>query len=171
MKKNIFITLLVIFASTSVYAQKFAYIDTDYILKNIPSYKGAQDQVDKLSKEWETEIQGKFAEIEKMYKSYQSEKVLLTDEMKTKREEEIVKKEQEVKDLQKKYFGREGMLNKKRTELMKPIQDEVYNAVKEIALEQGIAIVFDTYANPAVFYSNSKNDKSDEVLQRLGYKN
>jgi outer membrane protein len=171
MKKIIIIATVAILVTFSANAQKFAYVDSEYILNNIPSFKGAQEQVDKLSKEWEKEVQDKFADIDKMYKSYQSEKVLLTDEMKTKREEEIVKKEQEVKDLQKKYFGRDGMLNKKRQELVKPIQDEVYNAVKEIAVEQGYAIIFDTASNPGVLYSNPKNDKSDEVLQRLGYKN
>jgi len=171
MKKIVFISIIAVLISITAYGQKFAFVDSEYILNNIPSFKGAQEQVDKLSKEWEKEIETKFADIDKMYKTYQSEKVLLTEEMKTKREEEIVKKEQEVKDLQKKYFGRDGMLNKKRQELVKPIQDEVYNTVKEIALEQGFAIIFDTASNPGVLYSNPKNDKSDEVLQRLGYKN
>jgi outer membrane protein len=171
MKKLIIIAVIAITTTFAASAQKFAYVDSEYILNNIPSYKGAQEQIDKLSKEWEKEIQDKLADIDKMYKSFQSEKVLLTEELKTKREEEIVKKEQEVKDLQKKYFGRDGMLNKKRQELVKPIQDEVYNAVKEISLEQGFALIFDTASNPGVLYSNPKNDKSDEVLQRLGYKN
>jgi outer membrane protein len=171
MKKLIIIAVIAITTTFAASAQKFAYVDSEYILNNIPSFKGAQEQIDKLSKEWEKEIQDKLADIDKMYKSFQSEKVLLTEELKTKREEEIVKKEQEVKELQKKYFGRDGMLNKKRQELVKPIQDEVYNAVKEISLEQGYAIIFDTASNPGVLYSNPKNDKSDEVLQRLGYKN
>jgi outer membrane protein len=171
MKKITLIAVVAIFTSFAAIAQKFAYVDSEYILNNIPSFKGAQEQVDKQSKEWEKEIADKFADIDKMYKSFQSEKVLLTEDLKTKREEEIVKKEQEVKELQKKYFGRDGLLNKKRQELIKPIQDEVYNAVKEIALEQGFAIIFDTASNPGVLYSNPKNDKSDEVLQRLGYKN
>jgi outer membrane protein len=171
MKRIAGLIFIVAIFATPMFSQKFAFIDSDYILKNIPSYKGAQEQLDKLSAEWQKEVEAKYADIEKMYKSFQSEKVLLTDEMKTKREEEIIKKEQEVKELQKKYFGREGMLFKKQQELIKPIQDEVHNAVKEIALEQGYAIIFDTSSNPGVFYSNPKNDKSDEVLQRLGYKN
>lgn len=171
MKKLFIFSIIAALSSFAAMAQKFAYVDSEYILNNIPSFKGAQEQIDKLSKEWEKEIELKFADIDKMYKTYQSEKVLLTDEMKTKREEEIVKKEQEVKELQKKYFGRDGMLNKKRQELVKPIQDEVYNAVKDLALEQGFALIFDTASNPGVLYSNPKNDKSDEVLQRLGYKN
>ncbi len=152
-------------------AQKFAFVDSEYILSNIPSYKSAQEQLDKISADWQKEIEVKYADIDKMYKAFQSEKVLLTDEMKTKREDEIVKKEQEVKDLQKKYFGRDGSLFKKRQELVKPIQDQVYNAVKEISIEQGFAVIFDTASNPSIMYSNPKNDKSDEVLQKLGYKN
>jgi outer membrane protein len=171
MKKILAIVVTTVLSLTLAHAQKFAYVDTEYILGNIPSYKSAQDQLDKLSAEWQKEVETKYADIDKMYKNYQSEKVLLTEEMKTKREDEIVKKEQEVKDLQKKYFGKDGMLFKKRQELVKPIQDEVYNAVKELAVEQGFAIIFDTASNPGVLYSNPKNDKSDEILQRLGYKN
>lgn len=170
MKKIITLAFLSVL-SISVWAQKFAFVDTDYILNNIPSYKAAQDQLDKLSADWQKEVEAKYAEIDKMYKAFQSEKVLLTDDMKTKREDEIVKKEQEVKDLQKKYFGKDGMLYKKRQELVKPIQDEIYNAVKEISIEQGYAVIFDTAAGMGMLYTNPKNDKSDEVLQRLGYKN
>lgn len=171
MKKFFLIAFIAVSTAAVSFAQKFAYVDTEYILGNIPSYKSAQDQIDKVSAEWQKEIEGKYADIDKMYKSFQSEKVLLTDDMKTKREDEIVKKEQEVKDLQKKYFGKDGMLFKKRQELVKPIQDEVYNAVKELAVEQGFAVIFDTSSNPGLLYSNPKNDKSDEILQRLGYKN
>jgi outer membrane protein len=169
---RIFAVLLITALSTTFsFAQKFAFVDSEYILSNIPSYKSAQDQLDKISADWQKEIEAKYADIDKMYKAFQSEKVLLTDEMKTKREDEIVKKEQEVKDLQKKYFGRDGMLFKKRQELVKPIQDQVYNAIKEISIEQGYAIIFDTASNTSIMYSNPKNDKSDEVLQKLGYKN
>lgn len=170
MKKIGLFIIVIAFTSGMSFAQKFAYIDTEYILNNIPSYKSAQDQIDKLSNEWQKEIEGKYGEIDKMYKNFQTEKVLLTDEMKTKREDEIVKNEQDVKDLQKKYFGRDGLLFKKRQELVKPIQDEVYNAVKELAVEQGYALIFDTSSNTGIIYSNPKNDKSDEILQRLGYK-
>ncbi len=170
MKKIGLFIIVIAFTSGMSFAQKFAYIDTEYILNNIPSYKSAQDQIDKLSNEWRKEIEGKYGEIDKMYKNFQTEKVLLTDEMKTKREDEIVKNEQDVKDLQKKYFGRDGLLFKKRQELVKPIQDEVYNAVKELAVEQGYALIFDTSSNTGIIYSNPKNDKSDEILQRLGYK-
>lgn len=171
MRKLFSIVLLALVCSISGMAQKFAFVDTDYILNNIPSYKAAQEQIDKLSADWQKEIEAKYAEIDKMYKAFQSEKVLLSEEMKTKREDEIVKKEQEAKELQKKYFGKEGALYKKQQELVKPIQDEIYNAVKEISSEQGYAVIFDTAAGMGMLYTNPKNDKSDEVLQKLGYKN
>jgi len=170
MKKLGILIFVVLLTSGVSFAQKFAFIDSEYILNNIPAYKSAQDQIDKLSAEWQKEVDGKYADIDKMYKNFQTEKVLLTDDMKTKREDEIVKKEQEVKDLQKKYFGRDGMLFKKRQELVKPIQDEVYNAVKDLSLEQGYTIIFDTSSNTGIIYSNPKSDKSDEILQKLGYK-
>ncbi len=171
MKKILSIVLFTVACSLPGLAQKFAFVDTDYILNNIPSYKAAQEQIDKLSADWQKEVEAKYAEIDKIYKSYQSEKVLLSEDMKNKREEEIVKKEQEAKDLQKKYFGTDGSLFKKRQELVKPIQDEIYNAVKELSVEQGYAVIFDTAAGMGMLYTNPKNDKSDEVLQRLGYKN
>ncbi|MDP4209018.1 MAG: OmpH family outer membrane protein [Bacteroidota bacterium] len=171
MKKIFAVVLFAALTSAFGLAQKFAYVDTEYILGNIPAYKAAQEQIDKLSADWQKEVEAKYADIDKLYKNFQSEKVLLTEDMKNKREEDIVKKEQEVKDLQKKYFGRDGLLFKKRQELIKPIQDEVYNAVKQLAQEQGFAIIFDTASNQGIVYSNPKNDKSDEILQRLGYKN
>ncbi|MCX7986918.1 MAG: OmpH family outer membrane protein [Bacteroidales bacterium] len=153
------------------HAQKFAYIDTEYILNNIPAYKQAQDQLDKLSEGWQREVENLYAEVDKMYRDYQAEKVLLTEEMKRKREEEIMNKEKAAKELQKKYFGQDGALFKKRYELIKPIQDEVYKAAKELAVEGGYAIIFDTSAGASIFYFDSKLDKSDAVLQKLGYKN
>jgi Outer membrane protein len=169
--KKIIIILSALVISGAVFAQKFAYIDTDYILNNIPAYKSAQDQIDKLSDSWQKEIEGLYAEIDKMYKTYQSEKVLLTEEMKKKREEEIVNKEKEAKDLQKKYFGQDGSLFKKREELVKPIQDEVYKAVKEMAIEGGYSIIFDSSSGATMLYTDPKFDKSDAILQKLGYKN
>ena len=171
MKKIFAIAFIVAISSTFAMAQKFAYVDSEYILNNIPSYKSAQDQLDKLSNDWQKEVEAKYADIDKVYKSFQTEAVLLPEDMKKKREDDIVKKEKEAKDLQKKRFGNDGDLFKKRQELVKPIQDEVANAVKELAVEQGFALIFDTASNPGVLYSNPKNDKSDEILQRLGYKN
>ena len=124
-----------------------------------------------MAKDWQEEIEAMYGNVEKMYKDFQAEKVLLTEEMKTKKEEEIVNKEKEVKDLQQKYFGRDGSLFDKRQELIKPIQDEVYRAVKEIASEGNYAVIFDTASGANMLYTNPKYDKSDEVLEKLGYKN
>lgn len=170
MKKiiGVFIGILV---SLAGYSQKFAYVDTEYILSNISAYKSAQDQIDKLSETWQKEVEALYADIDKMYKTYQSEKVLLTEEMKKKREEEIMNKEKEAKDLQKKYFGQDGALFKKRDELIKPIQDEVYKAVKELAIEGGYSIIFDSSSGASMLYTDPKFDKSDAILQKLGYKN
>ena len=162
--------ILISLFSMSAFAQKFAFIDSEYILNNIPTYKAAQDELDKYSQQWQKEVEGKYSEIDDMYKKFQSEKVLLTEDMKTKREEEIVNKEKAVKDLQKKYFGKDGDLFKKREELVKPIQDEVYNAVKDIAADGGFAVIFDTASSGNIMYSDPKYDKSDQVLQKLGYK-
>jgi len=170
--KKLFISALVLslFAGSAL-AQKFAFVDTEYILQNIPSYNAAQDELDKVSETWETEITAVYEEIDKMYKTYQSERVLLTDEMKKKREEEIMSREREVKELQAKYFGPDGDLSKKRQELVKPIQDALYKAVKELSAEGSYAIIFDTASGASILYSNPRYDLSDEVLKKLGYKN
>jgi outer membrane protein len=170
MKKTLFILLLII-AAFSSRGQKFAYVDTDYILKSIPAYEAAQEQIEIMSKDWQSEVEAKYVEIEKLYKEFQAEKVLLTDEMKQKREEEIVQKEREAKELQKKYFGPEGDLFKKRQELIKPIQDDIFNAIKDIAVSGSFAIIFDAAGSANMLYSDPKFDKSDEVLEKLGYKN
>ena len=171
MKKISLIICLSIVATLATMAQKFAFVDTEYILSNIPSYKSAQDEIEAQAAEWKTEIEGMYKEIDKMYREYQAEKVLLTQEMRSKREEEIVKKEREAKKLQNEYFGNEGLLYKKREEKVGPIQEEVYNAIKELSNENGYAGVFDTSGNPTVLYSNARYDISDDVLERLGYKN
>jgi outer membrane protein len=168
--KKLAILCLSLLGFGQLYAQKFAFVDTEYILNNIPSYKAAQDQLDKYSQDWQKEVEGKYTEIEDLYKKYQAEKVLLTEEMKSKREEEIVAREKTAKELQKKYFGQDGDLFKKREELVKPIQDEIYNAVKEIAAEGGYAGIFDTSAGDNILFSDPKYDKSDQVLEKLGYK-
>ncbi|MBN2214382.1 MAG: OmpH family outer membrane protein [Bacteroidales bacterium] len=171
MKRILLIPALVALFSVMAFGQKYAFVDTEYILSNIPSYKAAQDQLDKTSEEWQKEVESQYAEIEKMYKDYQAEKVLLTDDMRRKREDEIINKEKEVKELQKKYFGQDGALFVKRQELVKPIQDDIYQAVKDIATENGYAVIFDTSSGPTMLYFNPRYDVSDEVLQKLGYKN
>lgn len=170
--KRVIVSVLAILLMTGVaLAQKFAFVDTDYILQNIPSYSAAQQELNKLSEEWEKEIATEYETIETMYKTYQSERVLLTDEMRQKREEEIIAKERQVKDLQSKYFGPDGDLSTKREELVKPIQDAVYKAVKEISAEGSYAVIFDTASGASILYSNPRYDLSDEVLKKLGYKN
>jgi len=169
-KLALFTTALFLFAGTGL-AQKFAFVDSEYILQNIPSYNAAQEELNKISEGWEKEIAEEYEEIENMYKTYQSERVLLTDEMKRKREDEIMNKEQEVKELQAKYFGPEGDLAKKREELVKPIQDAIYTTVKELSAEGSYAVIFDTASGASILYSNPRYDLSDEVLKKLGYKN
>jgi outer membrane protein len=164
-------TAVLFLSSLGLMAQKFAYVDTEYILQNIPSYNAAQEELNKASEEWEAEITLEYEAIEKMYKTYQSERVLLTDEMRKQREEEIVNAERTVKELQAKYFGPDGSLSKKRQELIKPIQDAIYKAVKELSAEGSYAVIFDTASGAAILYSNPRYDLSDEVLKKLGYKN
>lgn len=169
--KNIILTIAALFIASLSFSQKFAYVDTEYILKNIPEYEAAQAQLDEISVEWQKEIEAIYAEIDKMYKSYQEEKVLLTEEMKRKREEEIIAKEKEAKDLQKNYFGKDGELFKKRQSLVKPIQDDIFNAVKELATEGNYDIIFDSSGEVTMLFASPKYDRSDEVLKKLGYKN
>jgi outer membrane protein len=169
MKKLILTSTILLLAFGASFAQKFAYVDTDYILSHIPKYKDAQSELDKISVGWQKEIEGKFQEVDKLYKNYQQEQILLTDELKKKREAEIVAKEKEAKDLQKAKFGVDGELFKKRQELVKPIQDEVYNAVKKLAETGSYAVIFDKSSDLTMLYTNPKYDKSDEVLEQLGY--
>jgi len=152
-------------------AQKYAFCDTEYILNNIPSYKAAQEQLDKISADWQKEVEARYAEIEKMYKDYQAERVLLSEDMRRQREDAIVNKEKEAKELQKNYFAQDGALFKKRQELIQPIQDDIYTAIKDLATEGGYAVIFDTSSGPSMIYTNPRYDISDEVLQKLGYKN
>ncbi|MCD4746366.1 MAG: OmpH family outer membrane protein [Bacteroidales bacterium] len=150
------------------YAQKYAYVDTDYILENIPEYTDAQNQLDDISIEYQTEIEDKFAEIDKLYKNYQAEAVLLPEDMKKKKEEEIINKEKEAKDLQRKRFGKDGDLFIKRQELVKPIQEKVYNAIEEIATDKNYSFVFDKSGSLTILYVNPKYDISDDVLDKVG---
>jgi outer membrane protein len=169
MKKSILITCFMLFFGLT-YAQKYCYVNSDYILNNIPEYKTAQSQLDQLSVQWQKEIEGKYSEIDKLYKSYQAEQILLTDDLKKKRIGEIETKEKEAKELQKTRFGYEGELFKKRQELVKPIQDKIYAAIKKFAEEGSYAIVFDKSSDLIMLYTNAKYDKSDEILLAMGYK-
>ena len=167
--KKLFITLIVSLTFCgALIAQKYAYVDSEYILDNIPEYKEAQNQLDELSQEYQQEIEGKFAEIDKMYKAFQAEVVLMPDDVKKKKEQEIQAKEKEVKDLQNQRFGKDGDLFAKREELIKPIQEKIYNAIEEISEEKNYAFVFDKAGSLTMLYVNNKFDISDDVLDAVG---
>ncbi|MEE4115983.1 MAG: OmpH family outer membrane protein [Marinilabiliaceae bacterium] len=171
MKKLSLLIITVLISASASFAQKYGFVDTEYILNNIPSYTAAQEKLDGLSEGWEKEISDAYAEVEKMYKQYQNDVVLLSKDAKVKREEAIIEKERQAKELQNTYFGVEGELYKKREELIQPIQDEIYKAVKELAVEGGYAVIFDTSSGMNMLYTNPKYDVSDEILEKLGYKN
>ncbi len=169
MKKIIFTLLFLTGGIMVSNAQKFAYVDSQYILSKIPDYKVAQDQLNQLSIGWQKEIEAKYSEIDQLYKAYKADEVLLTEDMKQKRQSEIEKKEQDVKDLQKQRFGVNGDLFKKRQELVKPLQDKIYNAVQALAERENLAVIFDKSSDLTMLYTNLKYDKSDEVLKDMGY--
>ena len=169
MRKYILTILVAIAGVSAASAQKFALIDMEYILKNIPSYEMANEQLNQVSQRWEKEVNELSKEAENMYKNYQSEMVFLTDDQKKKREEEIVAKEKEVTDTRYKYFGPEGELYKKRQSLMKPIQEDVYNAVKAVAEEKGYQTIFDRASSQSIVFASPRIDVSNEVLAKLGY--
>ena len=169
MKKWFILSGMLLCCAWSGMAQKFALIDMEYILKNIPAYEMTNEQLSQVSKKWQNEVEALQQEAQNMYKNYQSEFVFLSAEMKTKREEEIVKKEQEAQDLKRKYFGPEGELYKKRESLMKPIQDEIYNAVKEISEDKGYQMVIDRASAMSLIFASPKIDISNEVLLKMGY--
>jgi len=153
----------------SLQAQKYAMVDMEYIMKNIPSFETANEQINQVSKKWQSEVEIQMQDVQKMYKNYQTELVFLSEDMKVKREEEIIAKEKAANELKKKYFGADGELFKKRQSLMKPIQDEVYAAIQEISKEKDYGMVFDKGSSMNIIYTSSKLDISDSVLQKLGY--
>lgn len=169
--KKIFLSIAILIISfLSTYAQKYAYIDSEYIMENIPEYKDAQTELDNLSKEWQKEIEKKFIAIDNLYKAFQAESVLLPEDVKKKRENEIIALEKEAKDLQKKRFGKDGDLFKKRQDLVKPIQDKVYNAIEKRAQDKNYIFVFDKAGSLTIMYADAKYDLSDDILEDLGYK-
>ena len=169
MKKLLIIMALVITSTVSTFAQKYALIDLDYILKNIPAYEMANEQLEQISKKWQSEVEAKVKEVENMYKNYQAEQVFLSAEMKTKKEEAILAKEKEAQELRKKYFGPEGELFKKRESLIAPIQDDIYQAVKTISEEKGYMMVLDRASSDNIIFASPKIDISNDVLVKLGY--
>ena len=171
MMKRIALLLVALAGFVGANAQKFALIDMEYILKNIPTYERANEQLNQLSKRWQGEVEAIALEAQTLYKNYQSEAVFLSEEQKTKKEEEIVAKEKEAQELKRKYFGPEGELYKKRESLMAPIQDEIYIAVKEISDAKGYTMVIDRASAASIIYASPKIDISNEVLVKLGYSN
>ena len=168
MKKMILMSLMALMALTAG-AQKFALLDMEYILKNIPAYERANEQLNQVSKKWQAEVEALNTEAATMYKNYQNEVVFLSEEQKKRRQEDIMGKEKEASDLRKKYFGPEGELFKKRESLMSPIQDEIYNAVKDISELRGYSLVLDRSSDGGIIFGSPKIDISNEVLEKLGY--
>ena len=169
MKKFIIALCLVAAGAFTASAQKYALIDMEYILRNVPAYEMANEQLNQVSQRWEKEVNELSKEAETMYKNYQSDMVFLTDDQKKKREEEIVAKEKEATDLRYKYFGSEGELYKKRQALIKPIQEDIYNAVKAVAEEKGYQTIFDRASSQSIVFASPRIDVSNDVLSKLGY--
>jgi outer membrane protein len=171
MIKKITILVAIIFATTTfANAQKIAIVDTKYILEKIPDYKEAQKKLDQFSELWQREIDVKNTEVEKMYRDFEAEQVMLSEELKKKREDQLFNKEKELRDLQKKRFGYEGDLFKKRQELVKPIQDKVFNAIQKIAQQRGYDLMLDKSEGITVIFADPKLDRSDDVLREMGVK-
>lgn len=168
MKRNIILGLLFVLFTVPVFAQKYAYIDSEYILGNIPEYNSAQAELDRIATIWQREIEAKFQSIDSMYKVYQVEAITLPENLKKKREEAIISAEQDAKNLQKRRFGKDGDLFKKREELVKPIQDRVFAAIEEYARDKGYAFVFDVAGAMTIVYADQKFDINDQILEKLG---
>ncbi len=169
MKKYLIAAIIAVASIMSASAQKFALVDLDYILRNVPAYEMANEQLNQLSLRWQKEVENVAKEAETMFKNYQTEMVFLTDDQKKKKEEEIVAKEKEAATLRQKYFGPEGELYKKRQSLMKPIQDDVYNAIKKLSEERGYQCIFDRASSSDIIFASPRIDVSNEVLEKLGY--
>ena len=169
MKKVFLLTCLVALAAIG-YSQKYAIIDTRYILDKLPEYKTAQTQLDEIAAGWQKEIDGKQRELDEMYKNYEAEQVMLSDDLRKKREDQLFNKEKDLRDLQRKRFGFEGDLFRKRQELIKPIQDRVYNSVQKLAVQRGYDFVLDKSEGITIIFADPKLDKSEDVLRDLGVK-
>lgn len=169
MKKTLLILVCAMLSIMSASAQKFALLDMEYILKNIPSYERANEQLNQISKKWQAEVEALNTEAATLYKNYQNEVVFLSEEQKKTKQEAIMKKEKEASELKRKYFGPEGELFKKRESLITPIQEEIYNVVKEISELHGYSLVLDRASDSGIIFGSPKIDISAEVLQKLGY--
>ncbi len=170
MKKLLLVTYSLLLINFCANAQRYAVIDSKYILEKLPEYKESQTKLDQFSAQWQQEIEKKQADLDKMYKDYDAEQVMLSDELKKKREDELFNREKEVRDLQKKRFGFEGDLFKKRQELIKPIQDKVYSAIQKVAVDKSYDFILDKSEGITVIFADPKLDRSDDVLKFLGVK-
>lgn len=170
-KKMIAFVLFMVTVAIPSMGQKFALVDMEYILKNIPAYERANEQLNQVSKKWQAEVEAVTTQAETLFKKYQSESVFLSQEQKQKQEETIVAKEKEAAELKKKYFGPEGELFKKRESLMAPIQEEIYNAIKDISDVKGYSLILDRASDTGIIFASPKIDISNEVLSKLGYSN
>jgi outer membrane protein len=168
MKKIALLFVVLVFTFSLSFSQKICHVDSEYILEKIPAYTDAEAEIEELAKGWQAEIEQMYQQVDSLYKIYQKEEVLLTEEMKIKKQDEIIDKEAEAKQLQQKYFGVEGEMYEKRQELVKPIQDNVYNALVELATEGGYDYIFDVVTGEILYASDTK-DESDSVLKKLGY--
>ncbi|HRO71244.1 MAG TPA: OmpH family outer membrane protein [Chitinophagaceae bacterium] len=168
MKRKLFFACFIMLMGLAVHAQKYAIIDTRYILDKMPEYTQAQKQLDAIAADWQRDIDGKQASLDKMYKDYEAEQIMLSDDLKKKREDQLFLKEKELRDLQRQRFGFEGDLFKKRQELIKPVQDKVYNAVQKISTQRGYDFVLDKSEGITIIFADPKLDKSEDVLRELG---
>ncbi|WP_419801039.1 OmpH family outer membrane protein [Mucilaginibacter sp.] len=169
--KRLFLTLILpLLATTAVFAQRFAYVDSEYILKHIPEYASSQKQIASISDQWQKETDARFQEIDRMYKAYQADQVLMTGDMKKRRENEIIDKEKAAKDFQRQKFGPDGELAQRSTALIKPIQDRVAKAVQAVAESENLDMIFDKNSEVIMLYANPRYDKSAAVIIRLGLK-
>ena len=170
-RNTILIAILLLTSVQIGFSQRFAYVDSDYILNNIPDYLAAQEQLDKLATEWQKEIEARYEEVEALYRSYQNDRILMSEDMRKKRENEIVNMEAAAAELQRKYFGPEGELFQNQEELIRPIQDRIYKVIESMANDGNYAVIFDTANSPTMLYTNPRNDLSDDVLKQMGYRN
>ena len=167
--RKVLVMMAMMLSAVAASAQKFALVDMEYIRKNIPAYERANEQLNQVSKKWQAEVEALSTEAQTMYKNYQNEVVFLSQEQKKERQDAIMEKEKQAAELKRKYFGPDGELFKKRTSLMTPIQEEVYNAVKDIADLRGYQLVLDRASDTGIIFGSPKIDISNEVLQKLGY--
>lgn len=168
MRISIIFLILGVVLITNTYAQKIGYVNTDFVLKQMPEYKEAQKELDKLTEKYKKEVDEKFQKVQEMKEAYESEKILLTDDVKQERLDSIKAKEKEAKDYQKKIFGHEGLIFLKRKELIKPVQEKIYKAVETVAKKKNIDILFDKAGSVSMVYTNPVHDYTDYVLQELG---